>query len=109
MTDELEHKKELQKQAKQAVERFEWRFGEPHLLLAYHAALPLVLTPELVNYLRNLTENKGFCLCSGDFRSPGARCEFTYLHTLSEIQTDLQKANLNLHRVNRNYNKMNAL
>ncbi|NEP01574.1 MAG: formylglycine-generating enzyme family protein [Symploca sp. SIO2E9] len=44
----------LQKErAKQVVETFVWRFGEPHLLLAYHAALPLVLTPELVNYLRN--------------------------------------------------------
>ncbi|MTJ54155.1 formylglycine-generating enzyme family protein [Anabaena sp. UHCC 0253] len=53
MTDEPENKQELQEQAKQAVERFVWRFGEPHLLLAYHAALPLVLTPELVNYLRN--------------------------------------------------------
>ncbi len=30
-----------------------WRFDESYGLLAYHAALPLVLTPELVNYLRN--------------------------------------------------------
>src|ERR687885_37611 len=39
--------------ARQAVERFVWRFDESYRLLAYHAALPLVLTPELVNYLRN--------------------------------------------------------
>jgi formylglycine-generating enzyme required for sulfatase activity len=39
--------------AKQAVERFVRRFDESYRLLAYHAALPLVLTPELVNYLRN--------------------------------------------------------
>lgn len=52
MTKERENKQE-KTPAQQAVERFKWRFGEPHLLLAYHAALPLVLTPELVNYLRN--------------------------------------------------------
>ncbi|WP_017317441.1 formylglycine-generating enzyme family protein [Mastigocladopsis repens] len=40
-------------QAKQAVERFVGRFDESYRLLLYHAALPLVLTPELVNYLRN--------------------------------------------------------
>ncbi len=39
--------------ARQAVEQFVWRFDKSYLLLAYHAALPLVLTPELVNYLRN--------------------------------------------------------
>ncbi|NEP14288.1 MAG: formylglycine-generating enzyme family protein [Symploca sp. SIO2C1] len=39
--------------AKQAVERFVWRFDQSYRLLVYHAALPLVLTPELVNYLRN--------------------------------------------------------
>ncbi|MGI0486434.1 formylglycine-generating enzyme family protein [Pantanalinema rosaneae CENA516] len=38
--------------AAQAVEQFTYRFGSPHRLLAYHAALPLVLTPELINYLR---------------------------------------------------------
>jgi hypothetical protein len=39
--------------ARQAVERFVQRFGPPYRLLAYHAALPLVLTPELLNYLRS--------------------------------------------------------
>ena len=39
--------------AEQAVERFLYRFGDAHGLLAYHAALPLVLTPELLNYLRS--------------------------------------------------------
>ena len=39
--------------ASQAVERFVSRFDESYRILAYHAALPLVLTPELVNYLRN--------------------------------------------------------
>jgi formylglycine-generating enzyme required for sulfatase activity len=38
--------------ARQIVERFINRFDESYCLLAYHAALPLVLTPELVNYLR---------------------------------------------------------
>ena len=38
--------------AKQMVERFVRRFQPSYRLLAYHAALPLVLTPELVNYLR---------------------------------------------------------
>ncbi|MCA6503211.1 MAG: formylglycine-generating enzyme family protein [Pseudanabaena sp. M135S2SP2A07QC] len=38
--------------AQQNVERFVRKFGEPHKLLAYHAALPLLLTPELLNYLR---------------------------------------------------------
>ncbi|WP_071187400.1 formylglycine-generating enzyme family protein [Trichormus sp. NMC-1] len=52
MTDEFE-KQQLREQAKQAVDRFVWRFDESYRLLAYHAALPLVLTPELVNYLRN--------------------------------------------------------
>jgi formylglycine-generating enzyme required for sulfatase activity len=52
MTNELE-KQQLREQAKQAVDRFVWRFDESYRLLAYHAALPLVLTPELVNYLRN--------------------------------------------------------
>jgi formylglycine-generating enzyme required for sulfatase activity len=39
--------------AAQTVNRFVRRFDESYLLLAYHASLPLVLTPELVNYLRN--------------------------------------------------------
>ena len=39
--------------AKQAVDRFVRRFDPSYRLLAYHAALPLVLTPELLNYLRN--------------------------------------------------------
>ena len=39
---------------KAKVDRFVARFGnESYRLLARHAALPLVLTPELVNYLRN--------------------------------------------------------
>ncbi|NJR19748.1 MAG: formylglycine-generating enzyme family protein [Calothrix sp. CSU_2_0] len=38
--------------ARQIVERFINRFDESYRLLAYHTALPLVLTPELVNYLR---------------------------------------------------------
>src|SRR5579871_1042559 len=32
---------------------FEKRFGSQHLWLACHAAFPLVLTPELINLLRN--------------------------------------------------------
>ncbi len=39
--------------AEQKVARFVGRFGESYRLLAYYAALPLVLTPELLNYLRN--------------------------------------------------------
>ncbi|MFM7909809.1 MAG: formylglycine-generating enzyme family protein, partial [Microcystis sp.] len=39
--------------AARTVERFVKRFKDSYRLLAYHAALPLVLTPELVNYLRN--------------------------------------------------------
>jgi len=38
--------------AAQMVERFLRRFQPSYRMLAYHAALPLVLTPELVNYLR---------------------------------------------------------
>ena len=34
------------------VVAFERRFGEKHLALACHAALPLILTPELVNLIR---------------------------------------------------------
>jgi len=41
------------KYARQLVDQFARRFGEPHRLLAYYAALPLVLTPDLLNYLRN--------------------------------------------------------
>lgn len=44
---------EQHERAKQTVERFVQRFDESYRLLAYHAALPLVLTPELLNYLRN--------------------------------------------------------
>jgi formylglycine-generating enzyme required for sulfatase activity len=39
--------------AEQKVRRFVESFGEPHRLLACYAALPLILTPELLNYLRN--------------------------------------------------------
>jgi len=52
MTD-LADSEQLREQAKQAVDRFVRRFDDSYRLLAYHAALPLVLTPELVNYLRN--------------------------------------------------------
>lgn len=38
--------------AARAVATFERRFGVPHLWLACHAALPLILTPELVNLIR---------------------------------------------------------
>jgi formylglycine-generating enzyme required for sulfatase activity len=38
--------------AQQQVERFVRRFEPSYRRLAYYAALPLVLTPELVNYLR---------------------------------------------------------
>ena len=34
------------------IERFVARFGEPYRRLAWHAALPLILTPELLGYLR---------------------------------------------------------
>jgi serine/threonine-protein kinase len=40
------------KAARQVVRRFEMRFDPSYRLLACHATLPLVLTPELVNYLR---------------------------------------------------------
>jgi hypothetical protein len=39
--------------ARQAVDQFTERFDASYRLLAQHAALPLVLTPELLNYLRN--------------------------------------------------------
>lgn len=45
-------RQEEKERARQMVERFVRRFEESYRLLAYHAALPLVLTPELVNYLR---------------------------------------------------------
>src|ERR1041384_1101449 len=35
------------------VQHFVRRFEDSYLTLACHAALPLILTPELVNYLRN--------------------------------------------------------
>ncbi|MGK7892732.1 MAG: formylglycine-generating enzyme family protein, partial [Xenococcus sp. (in: cyanobacteria)] len=38
--------------AQNKVERFVSRFEPSYYLLACHVALPLVLTPELVNYLR---------------------------------------------------------
>ena len=40
------------KRAEQIVERFVRRFQPSYKLLACHAALPLVLTPELLNFLR---------------------------------------------------------
>lgn len=42
-----------QAEAEQIVRRFVRRFEPSYHALACHAALPLVLTPELVNYLRN--------------------------------------------------------
>jgi formylglycine-generating enzyme required for sulfatase activity len=39
--------------AAQQVDRFVRRFEPSYRLLAYYAALPLVITPELLNYLRN--------------------------------------------------------
>jgi len=39
--------------AQQKVARFVGRFDESYRWLAYYAALPLILTPELLNYLRN--------------------------------------------------------
>jgi formylglycine-generating enzyme required for sulfatase activity len=41
-----------QRVAAQKVRLFERQFGSEYRLLAYYAALPLVLTPELVHYLR---------------------------------------------------------
>ncbi len=38
--------------ARREVDRFDRRFGKRHLNLACHAALPLILTPELVNLIR---------------------------------------------------------
>ncbi|WP_200286278.1 formylglycine-generating enzyme family protein [Rhabdochromatium marinum] len=38
--------------AQARIERFVRRFGEPYRELAWYAALPLVLTPELLGYLR---------------------------------------------------------
>lgn len=40
-------------QAQQLVDRFVRRFDPAYEWLLYYAALPLVLTPELLNYLRN--------------------------------------------------------
>ncbi|EKD10622.1 PBS lyase HEAT domain protein repeat-containing protein [Arthrospira platensis C1] len=34
--------------AKRRINAFQKRFGEPHLFLAYHAALPLAITPDLL-------------------------------------------------------------
>ncbi len=44
---------EEQEQAKKIVDRFVRRFGESYRLLVYHAAIPLIVTPELLNYLRH--------------------------------------------------------
>jgi formylglycine-generating enzyme required for sulfatase activity/CheY-like chemotaxis protein len=44
--------REEKERAKQMVERFVRRFQPSYKLLAYYAALPLVLTPELLNFLR---------------------------------------------------------
>ncbi len=53
MTQEIDLAEWEQETAVATVNRFVGRFQPSYLLLAYHAALPLVLTPELVNYLRN--------------------------------------------------------
>jgi formylglycine-generating enzyme required for sulfatase activity len=45
--------KKQHQQAKQTVDRFVRRFEPSYRQLVRHAALPLVLTPELLNYLRN--------------------------------------------------------
>ena len=39
-------------EAKKIVDRFVRRFDESYRLLVYHAAIPLILTPELLSYLR---------------------------------------------------------
>lgn len=39
--------------ARQRIDRFVQRFDDSYRRLAYYAALPLVLTPDLLNYLRN--------------------------------------------------------
>jgi hypothetical protein len=44
--------KEDKERAAQMVERFIRCFDKSYLQLAYYAALPLVLTPELLNFLR---------------------------------------------------------
>lgn len=38
----------ITKVAKRRIDAFEERFGKPHLYLAYHAAFPLALTPDLL-------------------------------------------------------------
>lgn len=48
----VEQKRFERQIAPQKVALFERQFGGNYRLLAYHAALPLVLTPELVHYLR---------------------------------------------------------
>ena len=47
----LDHRK--QQAARQAIDRFVQRFQPSYRALVYYAALPLVLTPELVHYLRS--------------------------------------------------------
>jgi len=51
--DEVTSLEQEQIQGRQQVERFVWRFDPSYQRLAYYAALPLILTPELLNYLRN--------------------------------------------------------
>jgi formylglycine-generating enzyme required for sulfatase activity len=53
MMSEAMEQEQWREWAEQAVNQFVRRFSEPYRLLAYHAALPLVLTPELLNYIRN--------------------------------------------------------
>ena len=43
----------VEEEAKKIVDRFVRRFDESYRLLVYHAAIPLILTPELLNYLRH--------------------------------------------------------
>ncbi|HMX26565.1 MAG TPA: ECF-type sigma factor [Blastocatellia bacterium] len=50
--DEIVLAEERNLHAVEKVERFVQAFGKPYRELAYHVALPLVLTPELVNHIR---------------------------------------------------------
>ncbi|WP_246259604.1 formylglycine-generating enzyme family protein [Oxynema aestuarii] len=43
----------ISESAKKIVDRFVSRFDESYRLLVYHAAIPLIVTPELLNYLRH--------------------------------------------------------
>lgn len=53
-TAEVISQEQLRQVTVQKVALFERQFGEKYRLLAYHAALPLVLTPELVHYAHRI-------------------------------------------------------